>query len=120
MMEITDERREGFEFGVLYERTRILENLRLMLLPAMSELERRMADGTVPENAQPAIGLEDLIDWALSIVENPIHTMEEANHQAAESLRMINQQLAAHGIDVEEAVREFLLRNNEEKEDEDA
>lgn len=98
MIEITPEREEGFYHGVLYERTRILDNLRLCLQPALDDLAQQVQENPLPEGVKPVLEVEALIEWAMTMSMQPVHTMAEANHVAKDSLEMIVHELEERGF----------------------
>lgn len=116
MIEITEERDEGFQYGVLYERTRILENLRLAMEPAFNTMIAKIKEGhALPEGAIAVIEVEEILDWATQILQQPVHGMAEANNVAKDSVEMIVKDMVARGIDVNELLREAGFEDEDER-----
>lgn len=97
MIEITEEREEGFMFGVVYERTRMLDSLRLSMKPALDQLEEMTKEGNVPVGMVPVVAVEQIINWAMFTAAQPVHGMAEANLVAEESLAMSTEELRQRG-----------------------
>lgn len=80
----TEEFAEGFHHGVFYERCRIMENLRLAMPKVDGELQEMVNRGAVP-----MVPLEEILDWSLSVLQQPIHEWAEAQHVLNSSVEIV-------------------------------